>query len=61
MKIAATVTESIQVGMDQYLWHDINKTKIFDSSESIDSIIAWAQTINKGHDFHSIRFSEVKE
>ena len=57
MKIAATVTDCVQVGTDQ--WRDINKTKMFDSSDSIDSIVAWAKTINKAHDFHSISLSEI--
>jgi len=59
MKIAVTVTDCIQVGIDQ--WRDVNKTKIFDSSESVDHMITWAQTISKGHDFFSLKMSAVVE
>lgn len=59
MKISATITVCLQVGMDE--WRDVNKTKVFHSSDSIDSMIAWAKTIDKNLDFHSIKLSEVVE
>ena len=57
MKIAATISDCHQVGMDE--WRDVNVTRVFDSSDSIDSMIAWAKTISQGHDFHSLKLSEV--
>ena len=57
MKIAVTISNCVQVGIDQ--WRDVNRTKIFDSADSVDSMIRWAQTINPVHDFDSLKMSVV--
>jgi hypothetical protein len=57
MKVAATIVHCKQVGMDT--WRDIKKTKVFDSSQSIDDMIAWAKRENPANTFHDIEFSEA--
>lgn len=59
MKIAVTVTDCIQIGCET--WQDITKTKIFDSSESFDTILTWAKKIRSDHVVSSLKFSEVEE
>ena len=63
MKIAATITDCIQVGMDS--WRDVSATKVFDSSEPINDILAWAKTKMPKETperlFQSLKFSVVEE
>ncbi|MCK9544994.1 MAG: hypothetical protein M0R03_23510 [Novosphingobium sp.] len=59
MKIAATVTDFVQVGIGQY--ELITRGTVFDSSESLTSILNWAQGINPHHNLNTIRLSEVVE
>ena len=57
MKIAATVTICVQVAQER--WDDINTTRVFDSSDSIDSILEWASKHVKNPGLHDLKLSEV--
>jgi len=59
MKIAVTVTDCVQVGIDT--WKNVGKTRVFDSSDSIDSMIEWAKSLNKAFDFNSLQMTTVGE
>jgi hypothetical protein len=60
MKIAATITDCVQVG--QYEYRDVRTTKVFDSSQSIDDIMAWGNSL-RGNKicFGDLLLSEVQE
>ena len=57
MKIAATVTTCVQVGMEQ--WRDFKTTAVFDSSASFDDVLAWAAKHSKNPCWSEIAISEV--
>jgi hypothetical protein len=59
MKIGVTVSTCRETGPDDFAILHI--TKIFDSSQSIDEMLDWARMIDKAADFHSLKFSEVRE
>jgi len=59
MKIAVTVTDYVQVGIDT--WKNVGRTKIFDSSDSIDSMLEWAKALNKAFDFDSLQMTKAEE
>jgi len=59
MKIAVTVTDYVQVGIDT--WKNVGRTKIFDSSDSIDSMLEWAKALNKAFDFDSLQMAKAEE
>ena len=59
MKIAVTVTTCCQVGMDQ--WRDFNWTRVFDSGETFDAILAWAATRSKSPGVCDLKFSDVDD
>lgn len=59
MKIAATISNFIQVSQEQY--RDIHITKVFELSSSIDDMLQWAKTIDKNADFHSLLLSVVED
>lgn len=45
MKIAITVTQCRQIGIDT--WKDLHTTKVFDEGATIKEINEWIQTIDK--------------
>jgi len=61
VKIAATITNCVQVG--QYEYRDVRITCVFDSSQSIDAMIAWANSTKPTIPLHfgDLLLSEVDE
>lgn len=59
MKTAITVLTTKQIGIET--WKDISTTKVFDSSATLQEIINWIKTIDKGANLSSCKISEVVE
>lgn len=57
MKIAVMIGNCKQVSQGDY--RDVDITKVFDSSDSIDDMLEWAKSVDRNADFHSLRMSEV--
>lgn len=58
MKITATVTDCVQVGVDAF--RDIHTSRVFDTSRPIDDVLRWAALTLKKHTvgINEIQFSE---
>ena len=60
MKIVATVSMSVQIGYDT--WKQVNTSKTFSTTQSIDDILTWAKDMKiSDPDISDLQFSKYTE
>ena len=59
MKIAVTISGYRQVGIN--VFRDWHRTMVFNSTASIDDMMAWAKTVDENVEFSGLLLSEVDE
>jgi hypothetical protein len=59
IRVLATVTDCVQVGIDEF--RDVNRSKEFGPDDRFSDVLAWAKSISENNNFSLIKFSTIED